>query len=31
MARLLMPWTRSIKDPISGFFAVSAGKLRGRD
>ncbi|WP_245522527.1 polyprenol monophosphomannose synthase [Vulcanisaeta distributa] len=29
MARLLMPWTRSIKDPISGFFAVNAGKLRG--
>ncbi len=28
MARLLMPWTRSIKDPISGFFAVNAGRLR---
>ncbi|WP_243675949.1 glycosyltransferase [Vulcanisaeta distributa] len=29
MARLLMPWARSIKDPISGFFAVNAERLRG--
>ncbi|BDR90912.1 polyprenol monophosphomannose synthase [Vulcanisaeta souniana] len=29
LARLLMPWTRSIKDPISGFFAVNADKLKG--
>lgn len=29
MARLLMPWTRGIKDPISGFFAVNAERLRG--
>ncbi|WP_460173535.1 polyprenol monophosphomannose synthase [Vulcanisaeta sp. JCM 14467] len=29
MARLLMPWTRSIKDPISGFFAANADRLRG--
>ena len=29
MARLLMPWARSIKDPISGFFAVNASRLRG--
>ncbi|MGC8542504.1 MAG: polyprenol monophosphomannose synthase [Vulcanisaeta sp.] len=28
MARLLMPWVRSIRDPISGFFAINAGKLR---
>ena len=29
MARLLMPWARNIKDPISGFFAVNASRLRG--
>lgn len=28
MARLLMPWTRGIKDPISGFFAVNSDRLR---
>ncbi len=28
MARLLMPWTRSIKDPVSGFFAMNAEKLK---
>jgi len=27
MARLLMPWTRNIRDPVSGFFAVNANKL----
>ncbi|MFP3161143.1 MAG: polyprenol monophosphomannose synthase [Vulcanisaeta sp.] len=29
MARLLMPWVRSIRDPVSGFFAIRGDRLRG--